>query len=268
MTTPRKPLARRLLRKPYLLFAQTLFEPIAFGRSIVDRLRGLPFFLAHLRRYSRQNRHSSLRFQAGEMWYRSYDRWMPAGLINKHYFLQDLWAATLLHEAGVTAHVDVGSRLDGFIAHLLPFCEVTYVDIRPLEFEHPKFHFRQGSITQLPMEDGSVPSLSSLHVIEHIGLGRYGDPVDADGHLRGARELARVLAPGGRLLIGTPTGQERLVFDAHRIFDPQTVVSMFDGLRLKRFDFIDDADGRVIENASFDLARGAFYGCGLYEFTK
>jgi SAM-dependent methyltransferase len=251
-----------------MLFAQTFFDPISMSRAWVDRVRGLPFFFGNLRKYSRQNEHRSLKFRAGEVWYRSYDRWMPAGMINKHYFLQDLWGASVLHAAGTKVHVDVGSRLDGFIAHILPFCEVTYIDIRPLEFEYPSFHFRQGSIVELPLEKDSVPSLSSLHVIEHIGLGRYGDPVDPDGHLRAARELARVLAPGGKLLIGTPTGQERLCFDAHRIFDPATVVSMFEGLQLQRFSFIDDPDGRIIHDASFDLARRATYGCGLYEFTK
>jgi len=259
---------RRALGAPYALFAQTLFDPLALGKSLVNHLRGMPIFARNLASYTRQNRHASLRFQAREVWYRSFDRWMPAGTIEKHYFLQDLWAANVLHQAGTKVHVDVGSRVDGFVGHILTFCDVTYIDIRPLDFEFPRFHFRQGSIVDLPLDDNSTPSLSSLHVIEHIGLGRYGDPIDPDGHLRAARELTRVLAPGGRLLIGIPTGRERLMFDAHRILDPATVVSMFEGLRLTRFSFIDDRDGRIIEDASFDVARSAAYGCGLYEFTK
>jgi SAM-dependent methyltransferase len=259
---------RRTLGSPYAFFALNVFDPLTLARAVVNKVRGVAFFVRNLAKYSRGNRHHSLRFRLSEVWYQSFDRWMPGGSVPKHYFLQDVWAATVLHDAGTRVHVDVGSRVDGFIGHLLAFCDVTYIDIRPLSFAFPRFHFRQGSIVDLPFEDDSIPSLSSLHVIEHIGLGRYGDPVDADGHLRAARELARVLAPGGRLLIGAPTGMERLQFDAHRIFDPETVVSMFAGLGLKKFSFIDDADGRILEDAPFDVARRASYGCGLYEFTK
>jgi SAM-dependent methyltransferase len=259
---------RRKLRDPYLLFARTFFDPIASVRDVVNRLRAFPIFLSHLIAYSRRNQHSTLRYRTREAWYRSYDRWMPAGTIQQHYFLQDLWAATVLYESKTDKHVDVGSRVDGFIGHALAFCDVTYVDIRPLNFEHPRFHFMEGSIVELPFADDSVQSLSSLHVIEHIGLGRYGDPVDPDGHLLAAREMTRVLAHGGRLLIGVPTGRERLCFDAHRIFDPSTVTSMFAGLRLKKFAFIDDLDGQILDDVPFDVAREAHYGCGLYEFTK
>ncbi|MGC8659537.1 MAG: hypothetical protein ACP5U1_10730 [Desulfomonilaceae bacterium] len=70
-----------------------------------------------------------------EIHYCSYDRFSNAG-IDGHYFLQDLWAAkkvlAIVSEREAYNHADVGSRLDGFVAHLLPYCNVTYVDIRPL----------------------------------------------------------------------------------------------------------------------------------------
>jgi len=110
--------------------------------------------------------------------------------------------------------------------------------------------------------------LSCLHVIEHIGLGRYGDPIDPDGHLKAAAELSRVLRSGGQLLLGTPVGRERLCFDAHRIFDPATIVAMLKPLVLLTFALIDDGGTTIQREASFEQARRCTYGCGLFLFEK
>jgi SAM-dependent methyltransferase len=105
-------------------------------------------------------------------------------------------------------------------------------------------------------------------VIEHIGLGRYGDPIDPEGHIKAAQELSRVLKPGGRLYLGTPVGKETVCFDAHRIFFVETMLELFSELQLESFDFITD-QGNLIE---FDYpkqeANKARYGCGLFVFKK
>ena len=258
---------RRKLRDPYLLFSRFFFDPIGLGTRVVNTTRAIPGYIGNLAKYSKQNGRRSLRFSVRDAWFHTYDRFAAAGSLTAHYFWQDLWAATKLHDGGVTHHVDVGSRVDGFIAHVLPFCDLTYVDIRSLELNWPRFSFRQGSILAMPFEDDTVASLSTLHVIEHIGLGRYGDPVDPDGSWKAARELTRVLAPGGRLLLGVPTGRERVCFDAHRVFAPETTIEMFAGLELVEFSFITDRN-ELIRNASFDEARRSEYGCGLFEFRK
>ena len=262
-TPPQRSAPRRALRWIYLLISRLFVDPIQFA----NQLRALPTFLGNWRAYSRSNRHDRLRPSVREVWYRSYDRYAEAGSFTQHYFHQDLWAARLLHKNGVTNHVDVGSRVDGFIAHALLFARVCYVDIRPFSDAVDGLEYRQGSITALPFADDSVPSLSSLHVIEHIGLGRYGDPIDPDGHVRAAAELSRVLQPGGRLLVSTPVGRERLCFDAHRVFDPYTIVDMFGSLTLSQFGMIDDK-GKLHETATLDQGRACEYGCGLFVFTK
>jgi SAM-dependent methyltransferase len=232
---------------------------------VVNRFRALPVFLRNLRTYRRLNRDERFAASARELFYTTYDRYAPAGAFRRHYFLQDLWAARRVFAARPARHVDVGSRIDGFVAHVMAFCPVTYVDLRPADV--PGLDFRQGSILQMPFETGSVPSLSSLHVIEHIGLGRYGDDVEPDGWRKAAGELARVLAPGGMLLVGAPVGRQRLVFDAHRIFDPRTLLDAFAGLRLEEFSLIDDSEC-LTENASFDQALTCRYGCGLLRLRK
>ena len=69
------------------------------------------------------------------------DRGASAGLTGDHYFLQDLWAAKKIFERNPREHLDVGSRIDGFVAHLLSFRSVTVVDLRPLDENIPGLRF-------------------------------------------------------------------------------------------------------------------------------
>ena len=252
---------KKFARKIYFLLGDLGINPFEMFR----RLRGLPYFFSNLRAWQRAQL-GTFPARLSELRFLTWERFSDAGGATGHYFHQDLWVANRLFKTDTTRHVDVGSRLDGFIAHILPFCSVTFVDLRPISLSHDNFSFVQGTINALPFPNASVASLSCLHVIEHIGLGRYGDEVDPDGHRKAAAELVRVLAPGGRLYLGTPVGRQRLVFDAHRIFDPETIVEAFAPARLVSFHLISDAGDRVMENASFDEARRCDYGCGIFIF--
>jgi hypothetical protein len=190
-----------------------------------------------------------------------------AGIAYGHYFRQDLWAARRIYQARPAQHVDIGSRIDGFVAHVLSFMPVTVVDIRPLRSDIEGLTFRQGDMCRLDFPSDSLPSLSCLHAVEHVGLGRYGDPIDPDGWSTAMREMGRVLARGGRLYLGTPIGGERVAFNSERIFDPRTVVKTLSALRLVSFDAVDDGD-RFVANADLGEFAQARYSCGLFEFTK
>jgi SAM-dependent methyltransferase len=203
-----------------------------------------------------------------DLYYTTYERFSAAGSASGHYFYQDLWAASYIYKHKIINIVDIGSRLDGFVAHVLPFCRVKYVDIRPLTLDISGFEYTKGSILDLPFGASTVKAVSCLHVIEHIGLGRYGDLVDPYGYMKAANEIVRVMAPGGKLILGVPVGVERLCFDAHRVFDPQTVVNIFTGLELVNFSLISDEGSGVIEGASFEIARKCDYGCGLFILEK
>ncbi len=197
-----------------------------------------------------------------------YDDNDAAGIQDPHYFYQDLWAARRVFRAGPTRHVDIGSRLDGFVAHLLAFMPVEVVDIRPLASTVDGLTFRQADATNLEgFEDNSVESLSSLHAVEHFGLGRYGDPVYPEAWRKALGSMARVLEPQGHLYLSVPVGRERVVFNAHRVFDPVSIVNALDGLELKSFALVDD-QGRFHEQADPEAARSLEYGCGLFEFEK
>ena len=196
------------------------------------------------------------------------DRYASAGSATGHYFHQDLWAARKIYDRRPEEHMDIGSRIDGFIAHLLTFMPVTIVDIRPIESKIQGLTFLQDDATTLSkLPSNSVQSLSTLHVAEHFGLGRYSDPVDPDACFKFMKSLERVLAPGGRLYFSVPVGKERVEFNAHRVFSPQTILDRFSGLRLESFSYVGD-DGHLYLDISPDEMPASNFACGLFEFTK
>jgi hypothetical protein len=191
-----------------------------------------------------------------------------AGAIGGHYFHQDLWAARKIRERMPEQHIDIGSRIDGFITHLLVFMPVTVVDIRPIKSTVSGLTFFQDDATELArFPAGSIDSLSTLNVAEHFGLGRYSDPIDPDGCFKFMKALERVLAPNGRLYFSVPCGRERVEFNAHRVFAPQTILDSFPGLQLVSFSAVGD-DGNFYEDAEPSVVAKSEFSCGLFEFTK
>lgn len=194
-----------------------------------------------------------------------HDRTSTSG-VDSHYFFQDRWAFARIRESGIPEHVDVGSRLD-FIGFLTTVCRVTFVDIRPFVVPVDNLDSREGSILAMPYADGSVDSLSCLHVAEHIGLGRYGDPLDPCGTKKACAELQRILAVGGNLYFSGPTGNPRVCFNAHRIHSPAQILEYFSELSLVELSGITD-DGQFVRNIDPQVLAQSHYACGLYHFTK
>lgn len=226
-------------------------------------LLGLPRYFQNWRRYA------SLAGPGEVLWHESYPclgDWLPHTPFDPHYFYQGWWAARRLADSMPARHVDVGSSVMavGVIAAWVP---TVFLDYRPVKASLPGLSALAGNLLALPFADGSLPSLSCLHVIEHVGLGRYGDPLDPLGSVKAADELVRVLAPGGRLLISTPVGRQRVQFNAHRVFAPRSVVAMFRPLELRSFAMVDDA-GVFHAEASLDQGSRCQYACGMFEFVK
>ncbi len=183
------------------------------------------------------------------------------------YFYQDVWALRRLAALGPTEHHDIGSRFDGFVGQATAMCRIICWDIRPPGFKLANFEFRSGSILELPAADHSIQSISCLHVAEHIGLGRYGDPLDARGTEKAILALQRVLAPGGQLLYSMPIGQERVEFNAQRIWDPRRVIDVAKELQLIEFSAVGDSR-EFVENARIEDFVASRYACGLYRFGR
>jgi Caenorhabditis protein of unknown function, DUF268 len=163
--------------------------------------------------------------------------------------------------------VDVGSRIDGLIAHLLTFRDVEVIDIRRLESSVDGLRFVQSDATTLDaVPPASVPSASSVHALEHFGLGRYGDSIDPDGHVKALRALANVVAPSGDLYVGVPVGRPAVEFNAHRILHPTLVLDELPDFELVAFAAV--VRDRLADTvASADLAD-VRYACGLYHLRR
>ena len=183
-----------------------------------------------------------------------------------HYFFQAAWLARLLRDIMPTLHVDVGSSAM-MINVLSASVKTAFVDYRPLRVRLSNLNPLAGDIMRLPFRDASIASLSCLHVMEHIGLGRYGDPLNPAGSQLAATELQRVLQPGGRLFLSVPVGRERVCFNAHRVFSPGTVRSFLHELQLQSFSLVNDS-GQFNEGVTLEAADSLEYGCGLFEFVR
>lgn len=202
------------------------------------------------------------------------DRYQSSGSANGHYFFQDLLVARRIFERNPVRHVDVGSRIDGFVAHVATFREIEVFDIRPLPESIPSVIFRQNDLMN-PQENlkNYCDSLSSLHAIEHFGLGRYGDPVDLFGHVKGFQSLVDILKPGGTLYLSVPIGPECVNFNACRVISIASILKLAENrLDLAEFSYIDDSGNlHAGVNLSPDLVESncdCLYGCGIFEFRK
>lgn len=188
---------------------------------------------------------------------------------DRHYVYHTAWAARVVAEIMPSVHVDVSSSLH-FCTILSAFVPVRFYDYRPADLRLDSLVSEAGDLVALPFADRSVESLSCMHVVEHVGLGRYGDPLDPDGDLKAVDELKRVLAPGGTLLFVVPVGRPRIMFNAHRIYSFDQITGYFAGLELEEFALVPDdpAQGGLVRNATRAMANAQSYGCGCFRFRR
>jgi hypothetical protein len=155
------------------------------------------------------------------------------------------------------------------VAHILTFQDVEVLDVRNLTSSIKGMTFRQADLMQTNTVPHSIcDSLSCLHALEHFGLGRYGDPIDPEGHIKGLQSLTKLLKSGGRLLLSVPIGRERVEFNAHRVFAVETILSLTKvDYKLLSFAYIDD-EGIFHEHADYTKCPNLIYGCGMFELAK
>ena len=183
-----------------------------------------------------------------------------------HYVYHPAWAARILAINKPDFHVDVSSILY-FPAIVSAFIPVKYYEFRKLDISLDNLISGQADLQALPFQDKSIKSISCMHTVEHIGLGRYGDAIDPNGDLKAIKELKRVLAIGGSLLFVVPIGKPRIYFNAHRVYSYDQIMNYFSGLTLKEFTLI-PKNGKLIYNVAKELADKEDYGCGCFWFIR
>lgn len=229
--------------------------------NLFTNIKLLFYFFSDYKKYRSQKQNKKFITNTANLFPRIYDKTTATGL-DPVYFFQGTWCAKKIFEAKPEKHYDVGSQaiMVGIISQFTP---TIMVDIRPLPLSLPGLSFIKGDITKLPFIDNTINSLSSICVIEHIGLGRYGDPLDTFGSEKAAKELIRVLAKNGSLYISVPIDSEnRVYFNAHRAFNRQYILDLFKELTLKEERYV--YGNEMFSN--YDISKG--FGTGLYRFIK
>ena len=198
----------------------------------------------------------------------------PGGDSEDEYFWLDLFVARKVFNARPERHVDVGSRMDGFVAHVASFRDVEFLDIRNMQRTVPGVTFKQADITSPEFRlEGYCDSLSCLHALEHFGLGRYGDPIDNEGARKALKNLAGLLRPQGLFYLAVPIGVERVEFNAHRVFDPVALMEQLQlyDLKLESFAWIERGHSLVAsQNPASDIhrLRNLRYNLGIFTLVK
>lgn len=242
------------------------------GLTFLKNLSSLPYFLMSFLKFKKLFKGKErISFNLQLL-----DRDKSAGAVKSHYFWQDLVVARKINESNVKNHADIGSRIDGFIAHLLSFgLNLTIFDIRPLPFEFEGLKFKRLNLMEniKTSADGQFESLSCLHTIEHFGLGRYNDPIDPEGHFKGLSQITKLIKPKGVFYLSFPIGKNKIEFNAHRVIEPKAffeehLSSLF---QLSQFIIIDESC-EIISLLSQEFTLYDFnkheYSCGIFILKK
>ncbi|MGP8321843.1 MAG: DUF268 domain-containing protein [Methanosarcinaceae archaeon] len=210
---------------------------------------------------------------------------------DRHYVYHTAWAARIVAKIKPKIHHDISSSLY-FSSIVSAFIPVNFYDYRPAKLlvrhslkgddvDLSNLSSAHADLMKLPFASQSVHSLSCMHVVEHIGLGRYGDPINPEGDLQAMHELQRVVAPEGSLIFVVPIGKPKIMFNAHRVYSYDEIISNFSELTLQEFALIPDdpstpngyaAAGSeklgIVIDAKIDFVNEQNYGCGCFWFRR
>jgi hypothetical protein len=262
-------LKKNLLKIYSFCVTQIGFDPFRLFKSI----RNIPYFLRTYLQFKRDFK-GKMNFSPSLQ-----DRFEESGAVNSEYFWQDLLVAKWIFESNPSKHVDVGSRIDGFVAHVASYRQVEVIDVRPINSNIPNIFFKQGNMMDsefLSRDNGFskdyCDSLSCLHTIEHFGLGRYGDPIDPEGYIKGIVNMGSLIKQGGSFYLSTPIGKERVEFNSNWIFSPNNIVDTVTtlGFVLEAFHVYNKGGFKNldIDKKVFYELEEEYYNLGIFVFRK
>lgn len=249
---------------------------IAFGinfYTLYCAIKGIPIYFINYFLLKKQIRLYD-KFKISSIYPILGEQFMESGIMKGHYFHQDLLIAQKIFHRNPFKHIDIGSRTDGFVAHVAVYREIEIFDIRHQPSTVKNISFREANLMLLdPALKDYCDSISALHSIEHFGLGRYGDPIDIMGHEKAINNIYEILKPNGIFYFSVPIGHQRIEYNAHRVFSLNYLVEFLsDKFEITNFDYVDD-DGNLHENIILSLTDlntnfNCKYGCGIFELRK
>ncbi len=234
----------------------------------------LPLFLKDLRKMKKMLQQTDNNSFSITKIYPVFNEKKTHNKIPWNYFFQDLWVSQLIFQNNPEKHVDIGSRIDGFVAHVATFRNIEVYDIRNVRDDIPNVKFIQADIcSEFFNFNNYCDSISSLHVIEHLGLGRYGDHIDPQAHIKGLKNITKALKTNGLFYLSIPIGNQRIEFNAHRVFSTSYIIELLKPYyQLEIFGYVNDHSLFFpyvsLSDTGFRNSFGCHYGCGIFVFRK
>ena len=228
-----------------------------------------PFIFSDYFSYKSKDKHNRFSLKLTDFYPQIKDKTVKTGF-DRHYIYHTSWAARKVKEINPNFHTDISSSLyfSGIISSFIP---VKFYDYRPAELKLSNLESLEGDLMRLPFADNSITSISCMHTVEHVGLGRYGDSIDPEGDLKAIEELKRIVSKDGSLLFVVPMGKKaKIEFNAHRIYTYDMIMSYFEDMDLKEFSYIfeNEKDGGIKIDAKREDTLIDNYGCGCFWFVK
>ncbi len=255
----------------YTKFKHFLKTYFAFDLSkSINNIRGLIPFLKDYRTFKKQKMNE---IPFGKIYPCLTDKFETSGTSSGHYFHQDLFVAQQVFRKSPLKHVDIGSRVDGFIAHVAAYRNIEVFDIRTNDTKIENIEYKQLNLAQETTYVEYTDSLSCLHALEHFGLGRYGDPIDVNGHGKGLNNFHKMLKTSGTFYLSVPIGPLRIEYNAHRVFSIRYIFDMIqDKFKLISFSYVNDA-GYFYKNVKLTEKEiqtnvNCKFGCGIFILSK
>ena len=250
------------MNKNYPHILSRLVKPYLNPANFIEGIANSPLFFRNLFLYQKQ---AGKRLLIKDIYPQLHDRTGTSNF-DAHYFYSTAWAFRRIISSATNMHVDIGSNLS-LCSLLSGVCPVCFVDYRPLFSNLENLYSVGGDLLALPFATQSVSSVSCIHVLEHIGLGRYGDSLDVQGTEKALFEIERILQSSGNLFLAVPIGKERICFDAHRIFFASTIVNLCKNFSLIEYSGISD-EGEFFQRIPINCFDNSEYACGFFWFRK
>jgi Caenorhabditis protein of unknown function, DUF268 len=253
------------------MFVRAYWILVQFGidpRAMLFSLKGLPRYIKDLIQF-RRSYTGCIEFNPClSDWYKE------GGSTKSEYFWQDLLVAKMIYADHPKKHIDIGSRIDGFVSHVASFRNIEVFDVRPVTTQIPGVVFKQANLMDSLVDMTEYcDSLSCLHALEHFGLGRYGDPINTKGFEHGIVNMAALLKNDGVFYLSVPIGIERVEFNANRVFDPRLIINVAANNSLVLSELTVIRSGEEIKKVLLDqetlsdLASNR-YALGIFVFHK
>jgi SAM-dependent methyltransferase len=243
----------------------TILNRMISGLNRLKKIKKEIIFNEHFKQYKKLDQSMRFLYEKKDIFPCLEDN---TGITNfdAHYIYHPAWAARVIHKINPKKHIDISSLLS-FSTVLSAYVPTEFYDYRPALLNLEGLKSGESDLTNLLFPDNSIESISCMHTIEHIGLGRYGDPIDPEGDIKAINELKRVVKKDGNLLLVVPMGKPRLQFNAHRIYSYKMIANQFDDFEIKDFSLITDKN-EFISPAIPELVENQNYGCGCFWFIK